>query len=58
MITVCGGVFSSVYITFTKSVNNLLYRENKKYEFDIDALIQSALLDNLENLNIEHLMEK
>ena len=44
--------------TFTKSVNNLLYRENKKYEFNIDALIQSALLDNLEILNIEHLMEK
>ena len=43
--------------TFTKSVNNLLYRENKKYEFEIDALIQSALLDNLENINIGHLME-
>ena len=43
--------------TFTKSVNNLLYRENKKYEFEIDTLIQSALLDNLENINIGHLME-
>ena len=43
--------------TFTKAVNNLLYRENKKYEFEIDALIQSALLDNLENINIGHLME-
>jgi len=43
--------------TFTKAVNNLLYRENKKYEFEIDTLIQSALLDNLENINIGHLME-
>ena len=43
--------------TFTKAVNNLLYKENKKYEFEIDTLIQSALLDNLENINIGHLME-
>ena len=43
--------------TFTKAVNNLLYKENKKYEFEIDALIQTALLDNLENINIGHLME-
>lgn len=43
--------------TFTKAVNNLLYNENKKYEFQIDALIKSTLLDNLENVNIGHLME-
>lgn len=43
--------------TFTKAVNNLLYRENKKYEFEIDALIRLALLDNLENVNIGDLME-
>lgn len=43
--------------TFTKAVNNLLYRENKKDEFEIDALIRLTLLDNLENVNIGHLME-
>ena len=43
--------------TFAKDVNNLLYNENKKYEFKIDALIQSSLLDNLTNINIGHLME-
>lgn len=43
--------------TFIKTVNKLIYKENKQDEFKIDTLIRFQLLDNLENLNIKSLME-
>ena len=43
--------------TFTKAINNLVYKENKKDEFAIDALIRLELLDNLESMNIGSLLE-
>ena len=43
--------------TFTKAVNNLVYKENKKDEFAIDALIRFELLDNLESMNIGGFLE-
>ena len=43
--------------TFTKAVNKFIYKEDKKEEFTIDALIRFELLDNLEAMNIEGLLE-
>ena len=43
--------------TFSKAVNNMIYKENKDDEFAIDALIRFELLDNLECMNIRGLME-
>ena len=43
--------------TFIKAVNNLLYKERKKDEFDIDELMKFELLDNLESMNIRSLLE-
>ena len=43
--------------TFIKSVNNLIYKENKDDEYTIDALIRLELLNNLESMNIGELLE-
>ena len=43
--------------TFMKSVNNLIYKENKDDEFTIDALIRLELLNNLKSMNIGELLE-
>lgn len=43
--------------TFMKSVNNLIYKENKDDEFTIDALIRLELLNNLKSINIGELLE-
>ena len=43
--------------TFENAVYNLIYKENKKDEFAIDALIRTELLDNLENMNIRSMLE-
>ena len=40
-----------------KSVNNLIYKENKDDEFTIDALIRLELLNNLKSMNIGELLE-
>ena len=42
--------------TFMKSVNNLIYKENKDDEFTIDALIRLELLNNLKSINIGELL--
>ena len=43
--------------TFIKSVNNLIYKENKYDEYTIDALIRLELLNNLESMNIGDLLK-
>ena len=43
--------------TFTNAMNKFIYKEDKKDEFTIDALIRFELLDNLEAMNIEGLLE-
>ena len=43
--------------TFSKAVNNFIYKENKDDGFAIDALIRIELLNNLESMNIGSLME-
>ena len=43
--------------TFANAMNNLIYNEDKKDKFTIDALIRLELLENLESMNIGGLLE-